>query len=98
MTDKQDLRDVLLAVQQQFTQFGGRFPDGFDSRVFRWVDDALAAPPAQPAEPQGWKCQIAEADFEQNTVTLLMAGDDYQVSAGPHMLAPLVPLLPRATK
>ena len=45
--------------------------------------------------PQGWACEIAEADFEQNTVTLQMAGDDYQVSAGPHMLVPLLPMPPR---
>lgn len=49
-------------------------------------------------QPQGWKCEIAMADFEQNTVTLLMAGDDYQVSAGPHMLVPMLPLPPKATK
>jgi hypothetical protein len=42
--------------------------------------------------PQGWACEIAAADFELNTVTLQMAGDDYQVSAGPHMLVPVLPL------
>lgn len=33
---------VLSAVQEQFNRYGERFPDGFDSRVFRWVDDAMA--------------------------------------------------------
>lgn len=38
-----DAVEVLRAVQGQFNRFGERFPDGFDSRVFRWVDDAVAA-------------------------------------------------------
>lgn len=33
---------VLSAAQEQFNRYGERFPDGFDSRVFRWVDDAMA--------------------------------------------------------
>tara|TARA_Y100000782_G_scaffold8531_1_gene9945 strand:+ start:7303 stop:7968 length:666 start_codon:yes stop_codon:yes gene_type:complete len=37
------LVSVLAAVQEQFKRYGQRFPDGFDGRVFRWVDDALAA-------------------------------------------------------
>lgn len=44
-----EYRQVLEAVDQQFDLYGDRLPDGFDSRVFRWVRDALAAP--QPAVP-----------------------------------------------
>lgn len=40
-----ELEDVLQAVAQQFRRYGNNFPDGFDGRVFRWVDDALAAKP-----------------------------------------------------
>ena len=42
---------------------------------------------AQPAqEPVAWPCVIAEADFQQNTITLEMQCSDYQVSAGQHWL------------
>lgn len=45
---------VLDAVQGQFNRYGERFPDGFDSRVFRWVDDAVAghALSAQQSAPE----------------------------------------------
>ena len=34
---------ILESVQTEFKRYGDRFPDGFDGRVFRWVDDAVAA-------------------------------------------------------
>jgi hypothetical protein len=37
-----ELESVLESVQEQFNRFGQRLPDGFDTRLFRWVDDALA--------------------------------------------------------
>lgn len=37
-----DWVQVLQAVQAQFRRFGNSMPDGFDSRVFRWVDDLMA--------------------------------------------------------
>lgn len=40
-----ELESVLDSVAQQFRRFGERFPDGFDSRVFRWVEDAIAGRP-----------------------------------------------------
>ncbi|EKT4561847.1 DUF3850 domain-containing protein [Pseudomonas putida] len=39
---------VLSAVQGQFKRYGERFPDGFDGRLFRWVDDAVSSASAQP--------------------------------------------------
>lgn len=51
VNEQKDCYDVLLAVKEQFDRFGDRFPDGFDSRVFRWVDDAIAA--AQDSR-KGW--------------------------------------------
>jgi hypothetical protein len=38
----QHLEAVLLAVKQQFDQFGHTFPDRFDTQVFRRVDGAVA--------------------------------------------------------
>jgi hypothetical protein len=46
--------------------------------------EALLAQPEQ--EPVAWPCVIAEADFEQNTVTLEMQCSDYKVGAGQHWL------------
>ncbi|MGP0171242.1 hypothetical protein ACSVIJ_05090 [Pseudomonas sp. NCHU5208] len=37
------LQGVIRAVNEQFRRFGERFPDGFDKRVFSWVEDAAAA-------------------------------------------------------
>lgn len=38
--------------------------------------------------PGGWPCEIIEADFEHNTVTLKMNHYGYIVGAGPHYLVP----------
>jgi hypothetical protein len=52
-------------------------------------------PPAQPAqpvqEPVAWPCVIAEADFEQDTITLKMQCSDYKVGAGQHWLHTTTP-------
>jgi hypothetical protein len=37
-------------------------------------------------EPVAWPCVIAEADFEQDTITLKMQCSDYEVRAGQHWL------------
>lgn len=52
---------VLSAVQEQFNRYGERFPDGFDSRVFRWVDDAVAghALSAQQSAPERVSVPVA---------------------------------------
>jgi hypothetical protein len=48
---------------------------------------AAQAKLAQPVqEPVAWPCVIAEADFEQNTITLEMQCSDYKVGAGQHWL------------
>ena len=47
--------------------------------------EALAEQSAQK-EPVAWPCVIAEADFEQNTITLEMQCSDYKVGAGQHWL------------
>ena len=47
---------------------------------------------AQPEqEPVAWPCLIAEADFSQNTVTLIMQCTDYKVSAVKHWLSTTPP-------
>jgi len=49
-----------------------------------WIKTTPPAAPVQ--EPVAWPCVIAEADFEQNTVTLEMQCSDYEVRAGQHWL------------
>jgi len=39
-----------------------------------------------PVQVDAWPCVIAEADFEQNTITLKMQCSDYKVGAGKHWL------------
>ena len=38
-----ELESVLAHVQEEFKKFGDSFPDGFDWRLFRFVDDTIAA-------------------------------------------------------
>jgi hypothetical protein len=52
-------------------------------RIATAIKEALAQP-AQ--EPVAWPCLIAEADFEQNTITLEMQCSNYKVGAGQHWL------------
>lgn len=42
--------DVLMAVKEQFDRHGNEFPDRFDSRVFRWVNDAVGSTSTEPIE------------------------------------------------
>jgi hypothetical protein len=45
---KQGTEQVMSSVLTEFDKIGKRgdnFPDGFDSRVFRWVKDAVASSP-----------------------------------------------------
>jgi hypothetical protein len=51
---------------------------------------AIAALEKQ-GEPVGWPCLIAETNFSQNTVTLIMQCEDYKVSAGRHWLSTTSP-------
>ena len=45
------LQGVIRAVNEQFRRFGERFPDGFDKRVFKWVEDAAASSHAPTEKP-----------------------------------------------
>jgi len=46
------LQGVIRAVNDQFRRFGERFPDGFDKRIFQWVEDAAAASHAPAVQPE----------------------------------------------
>lgn len=51
---------------------------------FAGVDEGRS----QKASHPGWPCEIYEADFEANTITIHMLTNDYFVAAGKHMLVP----------
>ena len=93
--------DKCKAVQEPIYQM--QMMDG------KWIDQAkqsyeynkahgntvrivYTTPPAQPA-PVAWPCVIAEADFEQNTITLEMKCSDYKVGAGQHWLHTTPPIV-----
>jgi hypothetical protein len=40
----------------------------------------------EPVRTDAWPCLIAEADFQQNTITLEMQCSDYKVGVGQHWL------------
>lgn len=44
-------------------------------------------------ESVAWPCVIAEADFEQDTITLEMQCSDYKVGAGQHWLSTSLPAI-----
>lgn len=75
MTDRELMQQALEALNHVNVQ----------DRV--QIITALRERLAQPVqEPVGWPCVIAEADFEQNTITVEMQCSDYKVSAGQHWL------------
>lgn len=45
-----ELESVMTHVQEEFKKYGNNFPDGFDCRVFRFVDDVLAGVSARKAK------------------------------------------------
>jgi hypothetical protein len=56
------------------------------------LNNALQARLAQPKqEPVAWPCEIEEADFEQDTITLKMLTSEYVVRAGKHWLSTTPP-------
>lgn len=52
-----------------------------------WVGWQARAALSHPS-PQGWPCEVVEADFSVNTVTLQMKDADYLVSVGEYRLIP----------
>lgn len=62
----------------------GLDPDAGGAEPILSAIEELKAQPEQ--EPVAWPCQIEEADFEQDTVTLKMLTLDYTVSDGRHWL------------
>lgn len=54
------------------------------------LDSLVAEPAEQPMDDEldAFWCHVAEADFEKNTVTVEMCGNDWFVSAGNWRLIP----------
>jgi len=64
-------------------------------------ENLYTTPPAQQAQPAtvqeavAWPCEIEEADFEQDTITLKMLTSQYVVRAGKHWLSTTPPAAQR---
>ena len=56
----------------------------YDSRI---ADETVEVVLAKQGELVAWPCLIAETNFLQNTVTLIMQCEDYKVSAEQHWLS-----------
>ena len=75
MTDRELMQHVLDFL------VGGDF--AYPTKLATDLRERLAQP---EQEPVAWPCVIAEADFEQNTITVEMQCSDYKVAAGQHWL------------
>jgi hypothetical protein len=70
----EEIRQVLAAVHSEHERFGGRFPDGFNSRVFVWLRDTVCqqpAPgtPAPAVELDTFECYSTSGeDYSQDTL------------------------------
>ena len=71
---------------------GGGMPAVTAMNAWAKLSKAALAQPAQ--EPAAWPCVIAEANFEQNTITLEMQCSNYKVGAGQHWLYTTPPQRP----
>jgi hypothetical protein len=58
----------------------------------------LLEQPEPVQEPVAWPCVISEADFEKNTVTLLMQCSHYKLRVGQHWLHTTPPAQPAVPK
>lgn len=81
--------------------FGWNFHKGLKSGAIEMrlilckVEKAIAAllssdakPASEPvAVPQGYPCEIEEADFEANTINVKMLTNDYRIHAGEYRLS-----------
>ena len=72
------------------------FEAGVMSAISKCSNCVAMAQPRQ--DPVAWPCQIEEADFEQDTVTLKMLTLDYTVSDGKHWLCTSPPQRQPLTK
>lgn len=98
-TDNQDTAEALDAIDaciRHFTSTPSTLADskarGNAHAAVATLRAALSHPaPSHPATTAGgWPCEIYEADFEANTITVHMLTNNYRVAAGKHMLVPAI--------
>jgi hypothetical protein len=66
-------------------------PEHFINQAITAIKQALAAPVQPEQEPVAWPCEIEEADFEQDTITLKMLTSEYVIRAGKHWISTTPP-------
>jgi hypothetical protein len=84
-------RDAITAIKQALAAPVQKRPPNCGTGYCSCVECVMEPTPVQA---DAWPCVIAEADFEQNTVTLEMQCSDYKVGAGQHWLHTTPPAAP----
>ena len=95
MTKDEALKLALEALESDYTFEWPAMhrPERAEKKRFEAIT-AIKQALAQPApvqEPVAWPCEIEEADFEQDTITLKMLTSEYVVRAGKHWLSTTPP-------
>jgi hypothetical protein len=73
--------------RERFEAWFEPYWSGPQSDLQAWAAWQARAALSHPS-PQGWPCEVVEADFSENTVTLQMKDAGYLVSAGEYRLIP----------
>lgn len=75
-----EMAEVLRSVNEEFGRFGERFPDGFDHRLFRHVENAVAMSydsPPSPREEQTMHAAVAPRAGIEAALRRLLAVIDH---------------------
>lgn len=88
------IKQALAAPVQEPVYHLRQFGDVTKEQLDRYMATSDIYPQPEPVKTDAWPCLIAEADFEQNTITLEMQCSDYKVGAGQHWLHTTPPAAP----
>jgi hypothetical protein len=88
---KEVLKLALIALERTNSEPGSLAFER-ELEAITAIKQALAAP---VQEAVAWPCEIEEADFEQDTITLKMLTSQYVVRAGKHWLSATPPAAQR---
>ena len=87
--DREQLEHWLQSLKDIDALHHSQEPESVDAQKAIADMGQVLAQPAQ--EPVAWPCEIEEADFEQDTITLKMLTSEYVVRAGKHWLSTTPP-------
>jgi|688.fasta_scaffold38094_5 hypothetical protein len=84
-----NLTEAITAIKQALANAA------LDRKAENARELGLDYEPVPVQEPVAWPCEIEEADFEQDTITLKMLTSEYVVRAGKHWLSTTPPAAQR---